>query len=705
MKHRTIHLLALALAVGFCQSALFGSDIDDLKKKAAEFHNIITIPQWESKPDEVKSAIETIIRESNQGLDVIGSQDLSKVTFDSTIGALDAIAWKAGNVSNRIQVVKETSPDSAVREMGSTMVKAFEEWAVGVDYRQDVYRAIKAYEKTGPKLEGEQLKLYQDTLRDYRRAGLDLPEDQRAEVEKLRKELSKVGSDFDTNISNAQQPVKFTRAELQGVPESFLTQSGVKTGEDEFTVLANVTWQYLNVMENAVSEATRKKLFLAHDTIAKSENIPLLTRMVELRAAIAAKLSYGSWADYQIEPRMAKTGKTALEFLEKLKAGLQPKFDAEMAELQKLKAQETGDPAAVVNAWDWRYFQNQLKKKHYAVDAEALRVYFPMEKTLAGMFAIYERIFGLKIARLDPPQKWVEDLQLYSVSDATTGEPLGLFYLDLYPREGKYHHFAQFGIVDGKRLPDGSYQRPTVAVICNFPPPDKDKPSLLPHSDVETLFHEFGHAMHSILTRANFATYSGTSVPRDFVEAPSQMLENWVWDKQVLDGFAADYRDPSRKIPQEILDKLEEAKLATIGFFYRRQLWIGLTDLALHGPLPDGVPDVVKVSNRLAGEVFLPVPDETAFVASIGHLNGYDAGYYGYAWADVIAADMATVFKNAPDRFLDVNAGRRLRDEIYAPGGSRDAEISIRQFLGRPQSMEPFLKTLGIGEKTTRTKD
>ena len=260
---------------------------------------------------------------------------------------------------------------------------------------------------------------------------------------------------------------------------------------------------------------------------------------------------------------------------------MQPKFDAELAEFRQIKVKETGDPNAQIRIWDWRYFSNQLKKEKYNVDAEQLRVYFPYQRVLDGMFTIYQSIFGLKFERVEPPYKWIGDLQLYAVSDAQTGEPLGLFYLDMFPREGKYNHFAQFRLIEGKLLASGKYQRPTVALICNFPSPTKDKPSLLSHSDVETIFHEFGHAMHSMMTRAKYGRFSGTSVPRDFVEAPSQMLENWVWDKKVLDSFAADYRDPSKKIPADILAKLKEAKLATEGTRYRRQLSFALMDLAL----------------------------------------------------------------------------------------------------------------------------
>jgi thimet oligopeptidase len=313
------------------------------------------------------------------------------------------------------------------------------------------------------------------------------------------------------------------------------------------------------------------------------------------------------------------------------------------------------------------------------------------------MFAIYQRIFGLKFERVEAPYKWVDDLQLYAVSDAKTGEPMGLFYLDMFPREGKYNHFAQFGMIDGKLLPSGKYQRPTVGLICNFPSPTPDHPSLLAHSDVETLFHEFGHAMHSILTRAKYVRFSGTSVPRDFVEAPSQMLENWVWDKKVLDSFAADYRDPSKKIPEDILAKLKEARLATEGTRYRRQLAFGIMDLALHTQIhATNAQETLALSNEKLGDVFLPMIPDTAFVAYFGHIIGYSAGYYGYAWADAISADMATAFEKAPDGFFDKEVGMRLRKEIYEPGDSRDVNVSIEKFLGRPRSLDPFLKQIGI---------
>jgi Zn-dependent oligopeptidase len=534
-------------------------------------------------------------------------------------------------------------------------------------------------------------------LRDYRRAGLSLPKEQRKEVEELRKQLSSLTTDFDSNVTEAKQSLVFTKEELDGVSPNFLEQPGVKTGDNQYTVMANITFHYISVMENAKNEATRKKLFQARFNLAKEKNVPVLQQIVELRNKIAHKLGYKSWADYKIEPKMAKTGEIAEKFVYDLAKGLQPKFDAELNALKELKAKETGTANPTINEWDWRYYDNQLKKQKYTVDTEQLRVFFPYQKSLEGMFAVYQKIFSLKIEQIQPPYKWVDDLQLYMVSDSTTGEPLGAFYLDMFPREGKYNHFAQFGLIEGKQLANGTHVRPVAALICNFPPPTGDKPSLLSHGDVETLFHEFGHALHTILTRSKHARFAGTSVPRDFVEAPSQMLENWVWDKKVLDSFAADYRDPNKKIPQEILTKMEEARLATIGTFYRRQLSLAAIDLKLHAAAPlGGEPKVVEASNEILKQIFLPVPNDTAFVAYFGHLTGYDGGYYGYAWADAISADLATVFENSPDGFYDVAAGKRLRDEIYAPGGSRDVNESIEKFLGRPRSLKPFLKNIGI---------
>ena len=661
---------------------------------------MVEVPVLETSAAQIQKAVTNTITRGNLALIEIASCAHDWINFPNTIGALDDMMYEATTTANRMQLLKETSTNAAVREAATDAAKTISEWAVGIEYREDVYQTLKKFAAKKPKLAGEQAKLFEETMRDYKRAGLALPKSERNEVERLRKELTRLTTDFESNVTKAQKAVKFTKDELEGVPESFLNQKGVKTGADEYSVMANVTFHYISVMDNARREATRKKLLIAHDTLAEAENAKLLQQILELRDNVAHRLGYASWADYVIEPKMAKTAARAAEFCERLKTGLQPKFAVEIERFRQLKVRETGDATATVFVWDWRYFNNQLKKERYTVDADALRVFFPYERCLSGMFQVYQTLFGLRFEKVEPPVKWCADLQLFAVSDAETGEPLGLFYLDMFPREGKYNHFAQFGIIEGKELPGGKYQRPTVALVCNFPPPSSGAPSLLAHQEVETLFHEFGHAMHSILTRARFSRFSGTSVPRDFVEAPSQMLENWVWDKRVLDSFAVDYRDPTRTFPAATLAKMKEAKLATSGVYYRRQLAFALMDLKLHTKIRNGGgQDAIRISNEALSEVFLPSAPDTAFACYFGHLMGYDAGYYGYAWAEAIAADMATVFEKSTRGFYDTKAGRRLREEIYAVGDSRDATVSIEKFLGRKESIEPFLKKVGIGKR------
>ena len=694
LKKSVLLTMTLLSLVGASTNA---ASLADFEKSAAKFHSVVTIPTFETTTNEIAATAKSIIATGNAALDRIGKLGAKDIDFANTVVALDNLGYQIGLGANRLSLIEQTSTNAAVRDAATDAIKSLSQWAVGIDYRDDVYQALKSFAATNPKLAGEDKKLLEDTLRDYRRAGLDLPRDQRDAVEKLRKQLTALETDFENNVTKAHAELKFTKAELAGVPEDFLLQQGIKTGGDEYTLKPNITFHYIMVEDNAKVEATRRRMMTAQCNLAREANIPLLQKILVLRDELAHQLGYASYADYATETRMVKNAATAINFLQNLKTGLQPKYDAELKEFRDLKNAETGDTNAIINSWDWRYFANQLKKTKYNVDAEQLRVYFPYQNVLDGMFAIYQRIFGLKFERVEAPYKWIDDLQLYTVSDAKTGEPMGLFYLDMFPRDGKYNHFAQFGIIEGKLLPDGKYQRPVCALVCNFPPPQADKPSLLSHDEVETVFHEFGHAMHTILTRAKYSRFSGTSVPRDFVEAPSQMLENWPWDKKVLDSFAADYRDPKKKIPADVLAQLKTARFATEATRYRRQLSFGLMDLTLHTQIhATNADDLVPLSNKILSDVSFPVPPDTAFVAYFGHIIGYGAGYYGYAWADAIAADMATSFENSPDGFFDKTTGLRMRNEIYAIGDSRDINVSIEKFLGRPRSLEPFLKRIGV---------
>ena len=666
---------------------------------AAKRTNVLfDVPVWEKTPAEIGASVGSAIAKADKKLDAIAVLNNDVINFRNSIAALDDAFYEVLNVSDRIDVIRESHQDKEMRNEALETSKKIQAWYVDAGFREDVYTTVAAYAATNPQLEGEDAMLLKETMRDYRRNGMALPKENREQLQKLKTDLNNMGLEFATNITDAKATVEFSTEDLVGLPEDFLNNRELKTEKGTYEVKANVTWQYLAVMQDASNEETRKKLVTVRSNRAREKNIPLFINMLKTRAQIAELLGYDSWADYRIEPKMAETAITAFDFETRLVEGLEPKFEAEMALLQQLKAEETGNPEAEMKLWDMRYYKNKLKKTRYQVDTEKLKVYFELDNVLTGMFDIFQEIFRLKIEAIEPGYKWVDDLRLYAVTDAATGEPLGLIYMDLFPRENKYGHFAQFGVTTGKLLTNGEYQRPVVALVCNFPPATEDKPSLLKHSDVETLFHEFGHALHSVLTQAKYASFSGTSVPRDFVEAPSQMLENWIWDKSVLDRFAVDYRDPSKKIPADTLDKMEQARLATIGTWYRRQLSFGMLDLKLHMSTNEqDFENFVEVSNEIMTDVYLEPPGSTAFVASFGHLGGgYDAGYYGYAWAEAISADMASVFEKSPGGLMDKDVGMRLREEIYAKGGSREIDDSITAFLGRDRSLQPFFEYIGL---------
>lgn len=691
-------LLAL-LAPATMQAA--PATLADFQALAAKSNQALVLPTYPLTSAEIKAQADTAIKTADAALAALVAQPAATRNFANTFAAYDAITAKVGEAYQIISTVAESSVDQAMRDTANETTVKLQEWSVGLDYRADLYGVLKAFADTKPALDREQQRLVEELMRNYRRAGLALPAAERSEVERLRKDLAALNTQFAININEARAPLDFTAEELAGVPASFLESPNVKQADGRYRVMANVTWHYQAVMESADNPDVRRRVLTARYQLAREKNTPVLAKLVVLRADIAHRLGYANWADYQTETRMAGSGAAALKFENDLVAGLQPKFDAEMETLRQVKVAQTGKADAALELSDISYYTNKLKKTKYAVDAEALRVYFPYQATLDGMFAIYQKIFGLKFTAVEPPYVWAAGVQLYVVQDAKTGVPMGAFYLDMFPREGKFNHFACFPQKAGGMMADGRYELPVAALLCNFPAPSADKPSLLKHSDVETLFHEFGHVMHGMLSRSRFVTQTGFSVPQDFVEAPSQMLENWVWDKAVLDTFAADYRDPTKKIPAATIDALVAARQATEGYFTRRQLAIGSLDLALHTLSADAawLADVTKIVNDTTTRVTLAPPADTFWGAFIGHLAGYDAGYYGYLWAKVIAIDMASAFKAAPGGFLDETVGRRLRDEVYGAAHTRDVGESVEKFLGRPRSQEPFLEYVGIKAK------
>jgi thimet oligopeptidase len=698
LHRRGLILLSCVVSIALpCQAAPLAS-YADFQAKAARANLVLTLPDYPKTPEEIRSRTDAAIRDADTALAALVAQNLAKATFESTFVDFDAITSRAGIFGNHIGTLAETHPDKAMRDAARDESTKLEAWGIGLEYREDIYRVLQAYADTKPSLNAQQQRLMDFTLRDYRRAGLALPATERKRVEQLRKNLSELTQQFDVGINEARAPLDFTAEELTGVPASFLASPGVKQPDGRYRVMANITWHSTAVADNADNADVRRRLLVARTQLAREKNIPILAKIVALRAEIAHRLGYANWADYKTETRMAKTGATALKFEEDLVAGLQPKFDAEMETLRQLKATHTGQTDAKIEPWDVGYYTNKLKKEKYSVDTEALRAYFPYQPTLEGMFSIYQRIFGLKFTQVEPPYTWAPGVQLWVVEDSATATVMGSFFLDMFPRDGKYNHFANFPQLRGRFLADGRYELPLAALVCNFPPPSADRPSLLAHREVETLFHEFGHVMHNVLSRARYESQTSAGVPRDFVEAPSQMLENWTWDKTVLDTFAADYRDAKKKIPAETIAAMVRAREATDGYFNRRQLSLGLIDLGLHTLSVDDAwtADVVALTNAVSARVTIAPAPDTAFVAYFGHLTGYDAGYYGYLWAKVMAIDMASVFESAPGRYLDEQVGRRLRDEVYSVGDTRDVGESVEKFLGRPRSQQPFLNYVGV---------
>lgn len=671
-------------------------EMEQINSVASTHGKAFHLPPFERDAGAIGRAVDEAILRADAAMDSLAAIPDSDRNFENTGQFFDHLWCDAMEVANRIYLLKEVDTSEEIREAADKAIKKFQQWAVGIDYREDVYAAFKSLAESNPKISGEQKLYLSDVMRDYRRSGMDLEPDKRHEIESLRVQLSDLETDFRGHITKAQKSLSFSAEELAGVPDSFLNSPGVKQEDGSLEVKPNITWHAMVIFDHADNEETRKTFLDARLSLCKDENAPILDEIIQLRQKIAEKLGYKSWAHYRTEVRMAGTPDRALDFLHQLKSGLRDKFLKELELYRQLKVKATGDTSAEIHLHDYRYFQNHYQKEAFSVDKEALRHFFPYQKVLEGMFTIFGDLFGLDIEPFEPDFKWVEDLEAYLVKDRESGSPLGALYLDMFPREGKFNHFAQFGLIPGRMHPDKTYQCPVVALICNFALPEEGKPSLLTHNEVETLFHEFGHALHSILTKAETNRYSGTGVDHDFVEVPSQMLEFWAWDKKTLDRFARDHRDPEKTIPLEVLEKMKEADKAVKGTHYTRQVGFSLVDLTLHRERSMDEPvNAVEEANQILNEVFLPHPEGSAFAAYFGHLCGYDAGYYSYAWADAIAADLNTVFKNSPAGYQDGAQGKRLRELIYQPGGSVDPNKLVEEFLGRPTSINPFIESIG----------
>lgn len=612
--------------------------------------------------------------------------------FANTMYALETALSHVEEASGAYAFMSYVSSNDEIRTTAREWDQKLDQYMVGVSFREDLYAAIKAYAETGDAkaLTGERARLLERWLRDYRRNGFDLPAEKRARVQELFRKLVELGNTFRSAIDDWEDGIEVDRDGLAGLPDSYI--NSLKTVEAEGQTRYRVSLDYPEMypfMGSAQREDLRRDLFVKDQCKGGEENIARLEEAIRVRTEIAETLGYDSWAAYVTETRMAKSRETVASFLSDLGERLQAKAKADMDSLATAKKQETGKHE--IQIWDWRYYDNQ-QLKALAVDDFEVAKYFPLDACLEGLFRVMQALLGVRFQEVKDAPVWHPDVRAFDIYEAAGGsEPFARFYMDLHPRPNTYGHAAAFTIRRGRRLEGGSYQRPISAIVANFTKPTADTPSLLRHQEVVVLFHEFGHIMHQCLTRAECLKFSGTATERDFVEAPSQMLEHWVWDVDILQSFSRHY-ETGEPLPEETIRAMVGAKTLNSGVFYLRQLFFAALDLTYHSPGFDG--DTTATTKALHEITGFPYIEGTHFQSGFGHLFGYDAGYYGYLWSHVFGDDMFTRFEAAG--LMNETIGSEYRSRILEPGGSVDGDEMVRNFLGREPNNAAFLRGIGL---------
>jgi thimet oligopeptidase len=618
-------------------------------------------------------------------------------TWADTIAPLEEAGTIMGDAYGQSPFMARVHPDKTVRDRATEIDEQLTKWGTDLMFRQDLFATVKEYSATdeAQSLTGSKARLVEFWLRDFRRAGHELSEADRAELQRLQQRLIELQVEYSKNLDEWEDSIEVTRDDLSGLPDEYI--DGLPAGTAPGTVQVGMAYpDYIPFIEQAERRDLRKTLQFKFWNRAAEQNEPLLAQAVELRSQMASLFGLPTWAHFAMELKMAKTPETVTDFYDSIVPQLASKRDADIAVMTEMLVSD-GDlkeelGGSDLQSWDSSYYATQLRKRDFGIDQNDVARYFPLEQVVDGVFEITGEVFGLEYSRVADARAWHPDVFLYEIRNAAAAEPIAYFYADLFPREGKFGHAAAFPLVSGQLMDDGSYRKPIAAIVANFTKPTDSAPSLLKHDEALTLFHEFGHILHFCLTTVDVMRFAGFDTEWDFVEAPSQIMEHWMWQPEVLQRFARHHQtgDP---IPDDLVGRLVAARDLNVGLSTMRQIFLGKFDLNLHGERETvAVGQAYRDAYALTG---FPFYEDTHFGSSFGHLmGGYDAGYYGYLWSKVYGDDMFSVFKD--EGILSPEVGHRYRNEVLAMGHSRDAIDHLRAFLGREPSTDAFLEDLGL---------
>jgi len=603
-----------------------------------------------------------------RGLERHPASDLWLAAYDDLNALLED--W-----AGPIYLLSNVHPDKAIRDAADACELRWQDFTSSLGQNVTLFAAASRLREHDPSNA-----LLLKTLReDFEDAGVSLPPAQRKRAKEINDRVTALGQEFDRNIRDANTQLAFSVEQLRGVPEAMWRSA--KRDDQGHVLLGTDIPTYMSVMQGATDAATRERMWRAKTNEGGAPNLKLLAEIGQLRKEYAALFGAASYADFTLRRRMAHSAREAQAFLDDVLKAVSAREATELAELRVAKARELGLPTEQVTLqrWDASYYQERVRRERYAVDQEAFRAYFPPQASLAFVMRVIEKMMGVLYVRVDGLKLWHPDVQAYAVIDTASGQAIATLYVDPFPREGKYNHAAVWSYRNGSvRLK----RAPQAALVVNV------ARNGLTLDDLETLLHEFGHAVHNNLSATRHSSQAGTSVLRDFVEAPSQMLEEWVYDPKVLQVMR-EVCSTCATVPEPLLSQAAAAKRYGKGMWYARQWLYAAFDLGVHGP---DAPEPMSLWARMEGASALGHVQGTMFPAGFAHVaTGYGAGYYGYLWSEVLASDLRTAF--AADR-LDPVVGGRYRRIVLANGSQVLPQGLVRQFLGRDTNSKAFYEDL-----------